>query len=254
MLIRGIMILEHERFDLIQKNGYGIIQNKKWFSYGIDAVLISHFASIKENAVVMDLGCGTGIIPLLIHLNHKTSVIHGIEKQIEVADMAKRSIKTNDLDSNIKIYNLDIQDLFKKFGKGNVDVVISNPPYFKKGNAIVSTGDVKASSRHETTGSLEDFIRVAAGLLKEKGSFYMVHRPMRLVDIMYYCRSYNLEPKEIQFVYPHKDNPPNIMLIKCVKNGNHELKYLDNLYVYDEKRNYTDQIKDIYRTLNIDVF
>jgi len=149
---------------------------------------------------------------------------------------------------------LDIQDVIKNFGKGIADVIVSNPPYFKKGNALVNEGSVKANSRHETSGTLEDFIKVAATMLKEKGCFYMVHRPMRLVDIMYYCRLYKLEPKEVQYVYPHKDNPPNIMLIKCVKNGNQELKHLENLYVYDQDRNYTDQIKDIYKTLQINVF
>jgi len=247
-------MLDNERFDLIQKNGYGIIQNKKWFSYGIDAVLVSHFCELKENSTVLDFGTGTGIIPLLLNLNHNVKKIFGIEKQSEVASMARRSIEKNKLEDTIEIVESDIVNLTKHFNKSTIDTIVSNPPYFKKGNALINEGSVKALSRHETTGDLEDFIKIASQLLKEKGTFYMVHRPMRLVDIMYYCRKYKLEPKLIQFVYPHQDKPPNILLIKCVKNGNTELKYLENLYVYDDERNYSDQIKTIYKTLNIDVF
>jgi len=247
-------MFEHERFDLIQKNGYGIIQNPKWFSYGIDAVLISHMCEIKANARVLDLGTGTGIIPLLLHLNHKTSHIYGVEKQAEVADMARRTIQKNKLEDHIEILETDLLSIHDHLAKASMDVVVSNPPYFKKGNALINSGGVKAISRHETSGDLEDFIRIAASMLKEKGCFYMVHRPMRLVDIMYYARLYKLEPKLIQFVYPHEDKPPNIVLIKCIKNGNHELKYKRNLYVYDQDRNYSEDIYAIYKALNIDVF
>ncbi len=247
-------MLENERYDLIQKKGYGIIQNKEWFSYGIDAVLLSHFADINTGDTVMDLGTGTGIIPLLLALNHQPRKIYGIEKQHEVAEMANRSIIRNKLENEIEIVEMDILELNTKFGASSIDVILSNPPYFKKGNALVNNASIKANSRHETTGDLEEFIKVASKLLRNKGCFYMVHRPMRLVDIMYYCRQNNLEPKILQFVYPHQDKPPNILLIKCVKNGNHELKYKENLYVYDENRNYTAQIREIYKNLSIDVF
>lgn len=248
------MLKPEERLDLIQKQGYGIIQNKKWFSYGIDAVLVSHFAEIESKDVVVDLGTGTGIIPLLLSLNYDTTKIYGVEKQHEVAEMASRSIQYNQKHDAIEIIESDILNLHNFIKKSSVDVVVSNPPYFKKGGAIISGGNVKAASRHETSALMEDFIRVASSLLKPKGRFYMVHRPSRLVDIMYYCRKYKIEPKSIQFIYPSKGKSPNILLIKCVKNGSDELKYLDDLYVYDEERNFTSSIFEIYRALNIDVF
>lgn len=247
-------MFENERFDLIQRNGYGVIQNKKWFSYGIDAVLLSYFCEVSKDDTIVDLGTGTGIIPLLLSLNHDTKMIYGVEKQEEVANMASRSVDKNNKNDHIKIIHSDILELNLHLKSSTADIVVSNPPYFKKGNALINSGSVKASSRHETTGDLEDFIRVTSDLLKNKGTFFMVHRPMRLVDIMVYCREYNLEPKAIQFVYPHKEKAPNIVLIKCVKNGNHELKFLENIYVYDNNREYTKQIKSIYRSLNIDVF
>lgn len=247
------MIYENERYDLIQKNGYGVIQNEQWFSYGIDAVLVSHFAKIKKGSKVIDLGTGTGIIPLLINLKSQAAKIYGIEKQTEVAEMAKRSVLHNKIEQ-IEIIQTDILDVFKHIPKACADVVISNPPYFQKGDALTNDGSIKSLSRHESTADLETFIKVTSNLLKEKGCFYMVHRPMRLVDIFSYARKYNLEPKEIQFIYPNLKKPPNIVLIKCVKNGNRELRYLDNLYVYDDNQNYSESIKSIYKSLNIDVF
>lgn len=245
--------MKNERFDLIQKNGYGIFQNQNWFSYGIDAVLISHFASVKKKQTVVDLGTGNGIIPLLLNINHPHTNYIGIEKQKEVHDLSLKSIEKNNL-NNIQFIHSDIQHVLDHLNKSSAHVVISNPPYFSQGDALINDEDVKAHARHETTGNLEDFIRTASQLLVEKGQFYMVHRPMRLVDIFFYCRKYNLEPKLIQFVYPHQDKPPNIVLIKCIKNGNKELKYANNLYVYDENRNYTEAIYKIYSELGIDVF
>lgn len=215
---------------------------------------MSHFCDVKANDSIVDLGTGTGIIPLLLALNHDVKHIYGVEKQHEVAQMANRSVLTNNMQEKISIVESDIITILDTLKPSSADIVVSNPPYFKKGNALINHGGVKANSRHETTGELDDFVRIASKLLKTNGAFYMVHRPMRLVDIMVSCRKYNLEPKLIQFIYPHDEKPPNIVLIKCVKNGNGELKYLKNMYVYDEERDYTDAIKNVYRSLNIDVF
>lgn len=249
-----MLLNENERFDIIQKNGFGVIQNKKWFSYGIDSVLLSNFAEIKKDSKVVDFGTGTAIIPLLLSLKSKPSKIYGIEKQLEVYEMAKRSISHNKLENLIEIVHNDISDIFNLFKKSSIDVVVSNPPYFQRGDGLVNNENIKAISRHETTCTLEDFIQKASVLLKEKGTFYMVHRPMRLVDIILYCRMYKLEPKLIQFICPNSENPPNIVLIKCIKGGNTELKYLKNLNVYDDNGNYSKDIFDIYQSFNIDVF
>lgn len=241
-----------ERFDLIKKNGYGIIQNKKWFSYGIDAVLLSHFCEFEKDDLVTDLGTGNGIIPLLITMTNDLKKVYGIEKQQIVADMALRSIQKNKID-NIEIIGSDILHVFDHLKASSMDVVVSNPPYFKRGSGIKGSLSIKATARHETSAIAEDFIRTASKLLRTHGRFYMVHRPSRLVDLLYYCRKYQLEPKVIQFVHPNKEEGPNIVLIKCVKSGNPELKYLENIYVYDQGK-YTEQIYKIYSESNIDVF
>ncbi len=228
---------------------YKIIQDRDCFSYGIDAVLLSHFTEIKKKDIILDIGTGNGIIPILIAINNNYHQIYGIEKQEDVANLAKENIAINTLE-NIEIINEDINKYPYLFNKGSFDVITINPPYFKLDSAIKNTSDNKMISRHETTVVLEDFIKISSELLKDKGRFYMVHRPSRLVDIMYYLRLYKLEPKLIRFIHPYRDKEPNLVLIKAIKNGNKELRYLDNLYVYEEGE-YTGKLLKIYDDLQI---
>lgn len=248
------LIKENERVDDLQLKGLKIIQNPEGFCFGIDAVLVSNFSQIKKNGLVVDLGTGTGIIPLLISGKSSAKKIYGVEVQEEVADMARRSVALNGLEERIEIVHQNLKTIFEYLPKGLADVVISNPPYMPAGGALVNPGSYKAISRHEVLCTLEDVMKTAAGLLKEKGGFYMVHRPSRLVDIIELGRRYKLEPKLIRMIHPKEGKEPNIMLIKCVKSGNPELRVMPPLYVYNKDGSYTDEIFDIYNQVNIDVF
>lgn len=248
------LIKENERVDDLQLKGLKIIQNPEGFCFGIDAVLVSNFSQIKKNGLVVDLGTGTGIIPLLISGKSSAKKIYGVEVQEEVADMARRSVALNGLEERIEIVHQNLKTIFEYLPKGLADVVISNPPYMPAGGALVNPGSYKAISRHEVLCTLEDVMKTAAGLLKEKGGFYMVHRPSRLVDMIELGRRYKLEPKLIRMIHPKEGKEPNIMLIKCVKSGNPELRVMPPLYVYNKDGSYTDEIFDIYNQVNIDVF
>jgi tRNA1Val (adenine37-N6)-methyltransferase len=248
------LVKEHERVDDLQLKGLKIIQNPSGFCFGIDAVLVSNFAQVKKNSVVVDLGTGTGIIPLLIAGKSSAKKIYGVEVQDDVADMASRSVLLNDLSDRMEIIHKNLKDIHEELDKGCADVVISNPPYMPPGGAIVNPGSYKAISRHELLCTLEDVIKTASSLLKEKGSFFMVHRPSRLVDIIELSRRYKLEPKWIRLVHPKEGKEPNILLIKCSKSGNPELRFMPPLYVYGSDGNYTKEIYDIYNQVNIDVF
>lgn len=248
------LLKENERIDDLQLKGLKIIQNPEGFCFGIDAVLVSNFAKIKKNGVVVDLGTGTGIIPLLVAGKSSARKIYGVEVQDDVADMARRSVQLNDLTDRIEIVHDNLKVIHEHLEKGCADVVISNPPYMPAGGAIVNSGSYKAISRHEVLCTLEDVISTASGLLKEKGGFYMVHRPSRLVDIITLCRKYKMEPKTIRLVHPKEGKEPNILLIKCVKSGNPELRFMPPLYVYQENGDYTEEIYSIYNQVNIDVF
>ena len=233
-----------ESIDIVPGTDYKIIQNKDRFSYGTDAIFLSSFA--KPKGLVIDLGTGTGIIPLRLVDKGKTEKIYGVEIQAEVAKLAKNSIGLNNLDDKIKILNMDLKDLPTKFGKNSIDVITSNPPYMKEGGAIINSDENFAISRHEIKCNLNDIIKTTNYLLKPLGKFYLVHRPDRLVDILYTMRKYNIEPKYIRFVQPKINKKPNLILIEGVKDGKPDLKFYDPLIVYNEDGSYTEEIYEIY--------
>ena len=238
---------KNERIDDLEFKDLKIIQNKDGFCFGIDSVLLTDFAkNIKNNSKVIDLGTGTGIISILLSGKTNRTNFVGVEVQSEVADMAKRSVNLNNLENRIKILNMNILDLKKEYKKGDFDVVVTNPPYKKLNTGVININDKKLISRHEVKASLEDFIEISSFLLKDFGEFYMVHRPDRLVDIFYIMRQNEIEPKRIKFVYPNKNKKANLILVKGIKKGKPFLEYENNLYIYDDKGNYTEEILKIY--------
>ena len=247
-----IKLKENEKIDDLEFKNLKIIQNKDGFCFGIDSILLTDFAkNIKQNSKVIDLGTGTGIIPILLYGKTKNTKFVGVEIQPEVAEMANRSVKLNLLENNIEILNTNILELSKIYNRGSFDVVTTNPPYKKINTGVINENNKKLISRHEITASLEDFIRTASFLLKDLGEFYMVHRPDRLVDIFYEMRKKKIEPKKIKFIYPNKNKKTNLVLIKGIKNGKQFLEFENNLYVYNEDGNYTNEILKIYNKIQI---
>lgn len=242
-----IKLKENERIDDLEYKGLKIIQNKEWFCFGIDSIILTGFAKeAKKGSKILDLGTGTGIISILLSKKIENSQITAVEIQNEVADMAKRSVKMNHLEDRIEIINDNITNLTKKLGQGQFDVVVTNPPYKKKETGIVNENNIKMISRHEITADLEDFIRIASEQLKDKGSFYMINRPERIADIVEYLRKYKLEPKELRFLQSTVNKAPNGVLVKAVKNGGKFLKVKEPLIIYSNKGEYTQEILEIY--------
>lgn len=242
------MILdENERIDDLGIKNLKIIQNKEGFCFGIDSVLLSDFAkNIKKDSLVLDLGTGTGIIPILLCGKTNLKKVIGVEIQEEVYNMAKKSIKLNNLENKFEIINENILNLEKIYKENTFDVITTNPPYKKIDTGILNENKKKIVSRHEITASLEDFLKVSKRLLKDKGEFYMVHRPERLIDIIYNMRKYKIEPKIIRFVFSNKNKEPKLVLIKGIKNAKPFLKIEKNLYIYDENGKYSKEIEKIY--------
>lgn len=242
-----VEIKENERIDDLEFKNLKIIQDKNGFCFGIDAVLLSDFAkNIKKDAKVLDMGTGTGIISILLCGKTNLKEIIGVEVQEEVYNMACRSAKLNNLEYRFKIINENILNLEKIYEKNTFDVIVTNPPYKKKNTGVINQEKKKLISRHEILADLEDFINISFKMLKDKGEFYMIHRPERLVDIIYLMRKYKIEPKEIQFVCSHNGDSPKLLLIKGVKNGKPFLKFIDNLNIYNDNGEYTDEILKIY--------
>lgn len=241
------MLKENERIDDLEFKGLKIIQNTEGFCFGIDSVLLSDFAKeIKEGSMVLDLGTGTGIIPVLLCGKTKLNKIIGVEIQEEVAEMAKRTIKLNNLENRFEVLNENILNLNKYFENQTFDAIVTNPPYKKRNTGIKNEAEKKIISRHETTATLEDFIKISNNLLKDKGAFYMVHRTERLVDILSLMRKYKIEPKVLRFVCSKNFKEPNLILIKGIKNAKPFLRIEKNLIIYDEQGNYTEEILKIY--------
>lgn len=242
-----IELKENERIDELEYKGLKIIQNKEGFCFGIDSVLLSDFAkNIKKDSVVVDIGTGTGIISILLSKKAEIKKIYGIEIQEEVADMAKRSVKLNDLQDKIQIINKNIKNIFEEIEPNKIDAIVTNPPYMKLNTGAKNEEIKKLISRHEVECNLEDIIKISYKLLKSKGEFYMVHRAERIVDILYNLRKYKLEPKEIRFIHSKVGKEPNLVLIKAVKDAGEHLIIDSPLVVYNNDGTYTDEILKIY--------
>ncbi len=240
-------LLENERIDDLEFENLKIIQNTTGFCFGIDSVLLSDFAKeVKNDSKVMDIGTGTGIISILLSKKANIKKIYGIEIQQEVANMAERSVKLNNLEDKISIINTNIKDIFDKFEPNTFDAIVTNPPYMKLNTGAKSDEIKKLISRHEVECNLEDIIKISYKLLKSRGEFYMVHRAERIVDILYLMRKYKLEPKKIRFIQSKVNKEPNLLLIKGIKDAGNQLKIERPLVVYNEDGSYTDEILEIY--------
>ena len=239
-------LLPGERIDDLQRKGYKIIQNTEKFCFGMDAVLLSSFASVKAGEKVLDMGTGTGIIPILLEAKTEGEHFTGLEIQSESAEMAGRSVKLNSLEEKIDIVEGDIKEASKIFGKNIFNVVTVNPPYMNDLHGIKNPDMPKAIARHEVLCTLEDVVREASYVLKQNGRMYMVHRPHRLVEIIQAMKQYKLEPKRIRFVHPYEDKEANMVLIEALKGGKSMVKIEKPLVVYKDVNVYTDELLEMY--------
>ncbi len=241
-----IEIRPGERLDDLQRNGYKILQNRDGFQFGMDAVLLSDFAKVRAGERVLDLGTGTGILPILLRAKTDGTHFCGLEIQKDCADMARRSILLNRLSEKIEIVEGDIKEAVSMFGYASFDVVTANPPYMPKRHGIQNPNAPKAIARHELLCTLEDVVSQAAGVLRDHGRFYLVHRPFRLGEIMGLLVKYKLEPKRMRLVYPYVDRAPNLLLIEGRKGANSHMTVEKPLIVFEKPGKYTEEIEKIY--------
>lgn len=235
-----------ERLDDLQIKGYEIIQHPGKFCFGMDAVLLANFAKVKAGEDVLDLGTGTGIIPILLTAKTAGRKFVGLEIQEESADMARRSVLHNHLEEKVEIVTGDIKEAAHIFGPVSFDVITTNPPYMIGQHGIANPSDAKAIARHEVLCTLDDILRESARVLKPGGKFCMVHRPFRLAEIMSKMVELGLEPKRMRMVHPYIDKEPNMVLIEGVRGGNSRIIVERPLIVYKEQGVYSDELLGEY--------
>ena len=242
-------IKENERLDDLQISGLFIIQDTKRFCFGMDAVLLSGFVSVKDGAKVLDMGTGTRILPLLLSAKTKASKLTGLEIQPESADMARRSVEYNKsvLQDRVEIVEGDIKEAGGIFGPASFDVITCNPPYMKKGNGLVNPDEALAIARHELMCTFEDVARESAKLLTPGGKLFVVHKPERLSELLCTLTKYRLEPKRVRVVYPYVDKEPEMVLIEAAKGGKSGMKMEKPLIIFEKSGEYTEEIKRDYR-------
>lgn len=240
------MLLENERIDELHRNGYKIIQNSNGFCFGIDAVLLSSFAKVKKGEIALDLCTGTGIIPLLLEAKTNGKHFSAIEIQEQSADMAKRSVKLNNLEKKIDIVTGDIKECTKYFKASTFNVITCNPPYMTNNAGYLNDSSPKALARHEILCNIDDVFSTANKMLKYGGRMYTVHRSERLADIFNSSRNHHIEPKVMQLIEPYFGKPPELVLLEFSKGGKAGLKVLPTLIIYKEDGKYTDEVYNIY--------
>lgn len=247
-------ILQDERLDEIGFGGLKLIQKPDEFCYGVDAVLLADFAAKLARPTfrfAVDLGTGTGIIPLILSSRTQIPRISGVEVQEGSFERAVRSCRLNGLEDRMEFILGDVKDgkeTWAREWKSAADLVTMNPPYTAGNTGIPCANPAKQIARHETTADLADFIESAAWILREKGDLVMVHRPSRIVDICCLGRQQGLEVKELQFVSPERNAAPNILLVHMVKGGGREVKLLPTLAVHEENGDFTPQLLACYRS------
>ncbi|MGI6575863.1 MAG: tRNA1(Val) (adenine(37)-N6)-methyltransferase [bacterium] len=241
----GVSIGPDEKLEDLQRCNLKIIQSKNTFRFGFDAVLLADFATVKKGDRVLDLGTGNGIIPLLLAGKKEPALIHGLEIQPRLVDMAQRSVAINGLEGLIKIIPGDLRCPPAQLLAGKYDLVVSNPPYLPAGGKLNPCLEL-AIARHEILCSLADVIKTGAQMARFRGRLALIHRPGRLVDLLGILRQQGLEPKVIRFVHSTIKSPPAMVMVEAVKGGRPHVQVLPPLAIYDQEGQYTADIMDIY--------
>ena len=241
-----IMIDEEVVNDLVYFDNLKIVQNKEYFNFSLDSVLLPNFCCLnKSTKKIIDLCTGNAPIPLILSTMTNANII-GVEIQKNIYDLAIKSVKINKLEEKINIINEDVRKIDNYFDTDTFDLITCNPPYFKVGDHNINPNDKKAIARHEVLATLDDIVKEASILLNSKGYFAMVHRPLRLIEIIDTFRKYKIEPKRLQFVYPKFGSECNHILIEGIKDGAPGLKVLEPIFVYGDDGKWTKEILKIY--------
>lgn len=240
------LLQDGERIDDLVISDLKIIQNEAEFCFSLDAILLAHFASVRQDAQAVDLGTGTGVISLLL-TTRGAGHVSGVEVSPSMAAMAVRSVQLNDLQHKVEIIHGDLCKVKDLFSAGEYDLVVSNPPYRPVGGGFISPNDRVAMAKHEVTATLQDVVQAARYLLKTRGRFAMVHLPERMSEILVAMSQAGIEPKRLQLVHSAIDKKPKMLLVEGMRGAKPGLEVLPPLIVYKPDGSYSDEIQKYYK-------
>lgn len=241
-----VNLKEGERIDDLERSNLKIIQDPKRFCFGMDAVLLSGFVHVKPGGTVLDMGTGTGILPILLSAKTEASHLSALEIQEDSVDMARRSVALNGLEDKIDIVQGDIKEAGTLFKKASFDAVTCNPPYMVGQHGLTNERSAMAIARHEVLCTFDDVAKNAAAVLRPGGNFFLVHRPFRLAEIFATLQKYKLEPKRMQLIHPFIDKEPNMVLIEASRGGKSRMEVMKPLIIYKQPGVYTEDVLGIY--------
>lgn len=232
--------------DILGYKNRKIFQDTDCFSFSLDSIMLANFATIRlKDKRIVDLGCGNGVIPLIMSLRCDKKII-GVELQSKIADMAKRSIEYNGLTDTIEIINCNMKDYVSDETFESFDLITCNPPYFKVNDKNYFNDNIeKVIARHEVEITLSELMVIVKKLLKNNGNFAIVHRTDRLMEILSEFRKNNIEPKRVRFVHEKSNKESTLVLIEGQKNGKVGLKVENPFILYNEDGSETEEYKKL---------
>ncbi len=243
------MRLQDETLGLLPGGTLNILQKKKGYRFSVDSILLAHFVRLREGQKVVDLGTGSGIIPIILATKHKSTEIWGVEIQEELAEMAERNVVINHLQGRVHILQDDVRNLTDRFESEAFDIALTNPPYRKIRSGRLNIHREKAVARHEIKSSLTDMAKIASHLLRPKASFCLIYPAVRLADLITAVRGSDLEPKRLRLVHPNVEKDAQLVLVEAVKAGRQGIEIYPPLFIHDLNGQYTEEMQSIYSSM-----
>lgn len=242
--------MDEETLDEILSGAVRIYQKKKGYRFSIDSILLTHFASLKKRSRFIDIGCGSGVILLLLAKRFPNTNCVGLEVQESLADLACKNIHINDLENRIQIVRGDARHIKSLFQERSFDAVIFNPPYRKLNSGRVNPLPEKAIARHELTGSLDNFLKASRYLLKPEGTVFTIFPARRLVELIHLFRKNGIEPKRMRLVFSDRISEAKFAMVEGRMGGREQLHVEPSLLIYNDCKKYSSDTLNIFKELS----
>jgi tRNA1(Val) A37 N6-methylase TrmN6 len=238
-----------ETLDSLPFGDLRLAQSKNGYRFSLDPILLARFIKLKRWQRVVDLGTGSGILPLVLARISRAGELIGIELQAAMAERACRNVELNNLQDRIQICHGDIRQIEEMFNAGTADLVVSNPPFRGVGSGRIAPDDERAIARHELAGGLDDFVAAARWLLRYGGEFNVIYLAERLPELIVCIKKFGLEPKRVRLVYPRSGDSAKMVMVEAKKGGKPGVEMCPPLTIYRDcgaSREYTEDILRMY--------